>query len=181
LLNVTFSFDLTADDYREMNQAAYRWGPVLRHFFPHALCCALVVYLAAPWSVETSTRSASIAGIVTFCFALGYMSLTWHRKALDAVNAHYSNASRRVIFGPHTLTFNDSGLESVGPMHRTFRDWRCVTEVRVTQTQMLISTAFGVVYILPLRAVPDPISLEKWLSDRRVEQPNKSLERTRER
>lgn len=176
---MTFHFDLSADDYREMNLAAFRWAPALRHFFPHALCYALVIYLAAPWALETSSRGASIAALIAFCFTLIWMSLTWRRRFLGAVDGHYSNAARKVIFGPHTLSFTDSGLESTGPMHRTFRDWRCVTEVRVTSTQMLIHTAFGVVYILPLRAVADLPALEKWLSDPRRVQADASLDRNR--
>ena len=178
---MTYHFDLTADDYREMNLAAYKWAPVLLHFLPHALCVALAVYVIAPWALQASSRGASIAAFVSFVSVLAWMSLSWHRKALGAINAHYGAPARSVIFGPHTLSFTDSGLESTGPMHRSFRDWRCVTEARVTKTQLLFYTAFGVIYILPLRAVQDLPALEKWLSDRQVEQPNKSLERTRER
>ena len=178
---MTYHFDLTADDYREMNLAAYKWLPVLLHFLPHALSASLAVYLIAPWALQASSQGASIAALVAFGSVLAWMFLSWHRKVLGAIDTHYGTPARSVIFGPHTLSLTDSGLESSGPMHRSFRDWRCVTEVRVTKTQVLFYTAFGVIYILPLRAVQDLPALEKWLSDRHVEQPNRSLERGRAR
>jgi hypothetical protein len=180
LLGVTYQFDLTAADYREMNLAAFRWPPVLLHYSIHALSAALLVLVAAPWALEASTGSAAVAASVVFVAVLAWLSLAWRAKALRAIDAADNTPSKHVIFGPHTLTFTDAGLESTGPVHRSFRDWRAVTEARITKTQMLIYTAFGVVYILPLRAVPDLPALEKWLAERSSSQPNKSFERTRE-
>ena len=178
---MTYQFELTAADYREMNLAAFRWTPVFLHYSIHAFCAALFVVVAALWALQASTGGAAIAGIIVYVAVLAWLSLAWRAKVLGAVGASYSAPSKQVIFGPHTLTFTELGLESTGPVHRSFRDWRAVTEVRVTNSQMLIYTAFGVVYILPLRAVPDLPALEKWLANRSGSQPNTSLERTRER
>jgi hypothetical protein len=177
---MTYHFELTAADYREMNLAVFRWGPIFLHYWPHALCAALVVFVAGPWALQASPGGAAIAASIVFIAVLAWLSIAWRRKALRAIDANYNAPSSQVIFGPHTLTFTDTGLESVGPVHRSFRDWRAVTEARVTKTQMLIYTAFGVIYILPLRAVADLPALEKWLGDRSGAQPNTSFERTRE-
>jgi hypothetical protein len=177
---MTFHFDLTAADYREMNHAAFRWPPVFWHYTPHALSAALLVWVAGPWALEASPSGAAIAALVVFVAALSWLSVEWRKKTLRAIDSHYNVPSTQVIFGPHTLTFTDAGIESAGPVHRSFRDWRAITGVRVTKAQMLISTVFGVIYILPLRAVADLPALEKWLSDRSGSQPNTSFERTRE-
>jgi hypothetical protein len=157
LPGMTFHFELTAADYREMNLAAFRWLPVFLHFTPHALSAGLLVWVAG---------GAAIAALVVFVAVLSWLSVAWRNKALRAIDANYNIPSTQVIFGPHTLTFTEAGLESTGPVHRSFRDWRTVTEARITKTQMLIYTVFGVIYILPLRAVPDLPALENWLSDR---------------
>ena len=169
-----YQFDLGADDYRDMNLAAFRWKPVVLHFLPHSLCAALLVYVGAPWALQASHRGASIAAAVTFVVVLSWLALAWHRKVQGFVNAHYGDPRRKVIFGAHTLELTESGLESAGPMHRTFRDWRSVTEARVTDSQMQFNTVFGVVYILPLRAVPDLPALEQWLRDKGVKQVKSS-------
>jgi hypothetical protein len=172
---MTYHFDLTADDYRDMNLTSFTWWPAIGHYLPQSLCIGFVVVFAAPWALEASRSAAFIAGGVAFSIALIWYCQVWRKRFLASVNRHYVDPSRSVIFGPHTLTLTQAGLESTGPMHRSFRDWRCVTEARVTAKQVLFYTAFGVVYLLPTRAVEDLPALEKWIAARAASQPNPSL------
>jgi hypothetical protein len=160
---VTYNFDLTADDYNRPTLDGYSWKPVVRYFLPHALCACLATYLMVRhWLVASVPAAITIAALV-FSITLAAFAMNWRKAFLTTVKRYYDDPDRKAILGPHTLSITEAGLESVGPLHKSFRDWRSVTQVAFTKTQVLFYTAFGIVYVLPLRAVADAEALESFL------------------
>jgi len=163
---MTYELELTAADYSEKSLRAYSWSAVFRYFMPHSLCAALAAWLFATRMLDASPQAALVVALVFFVGTLGFFSLNWRQKFLATLRSHYEAPHRKGILGPHTLELTDAGLVSVGPLHQTFRDWRSITHVVFTGSQVLFHTAFGVVYVLPNRAVADMKALNAFVESR---------------
>src|SRR5262249_11227187 len=115
-----------------------------------------------------SARTACIAGVVMFALFLGYMLFMWRSTFTKRLALDYQAPERRAILGPHTLELADDGLHSPRPLHRAFRAWPSIAQALFTRSHCVLLTTFSILYVLPLRAVPDREALLAFLREKRI-------------
>ena len=163
----TFVFDLQPSDYIA---AALRDAGGPQRFRRKAIGTALLlggvsfvllVGTSETWFEVGLTLAPSVA-------LVSYVALPrlWWRRLREGVEAHYQQASHRVLYGPHTLTIQDDGLESSNAHHRAWRSWAAVSRVTESIDALYIHTVTGNLYILPLHAVADSEALRATLAER---------------
>jgi hypothetical protein len=162
-----YQFDMTSDDYVEMSLSATSTKSVVQGYKLHALVPALVLWIVVHDVAGISAVVSAALAVALFGGILAYHALTW-RKTFGAKLREHHEGPVRAILGPHTLELTDEGLHSVGPMHRTFRAWPCITTVVTWRSYIFFHTLFGVVYVLPTRAVEDSGSLFSELKARDI-------------
>jgi hypothetical protein len=156
-IRMVYKFDLTADDYIEASLAGHQTRAVLRAYALRALLPAVAVWIVGHDVEGVPILLSTAFAAVLFLGILAYYGLTWRKNFAASLARHYE--TRRSILGPHTLELTDAGLESSGPLHRSFRAWPSVTGAIASRSHVFIHTLFGIVYVLPLRAVEDSASL----------------------
>ena len=154
-----YTFDLMADDYIAMSLSSNKTSSVVRAYVPYAVLPALVLWILAHDVAAVPFLLSSVLATVLFLGILTYYGLSWKKNFANTLARYHEDPKRRLILGPHTLELTDAGLNSSGPLHRSFRAWSSITDVVAVQSHVLFHTSFGVVYVLPLRAVDDPTSL----------------------
>ena len=164
-----YEFDLQADDYKAASLASMRTGRIVRAYVPYGLSVALVFWILLRVAVGAEEIAATAAAVILFLGFLGYYGLTWRSRFDRAFTRHYEGA-RGSILGPHTLELTDAGLNSSGPLHRSFRAWPSITRAVASRSHIFFHTLFGVVYVLPLRAVDKPGDLLATLQSRHAVQ-----------
>jgi hypothetical protein len=155
---MVYEFALTADDYIAASLSSNTTRNVLRGYVPYALALVLVFWIVLRHGVAASFLALTAFAGVLFVGTLVYYGLTWQKKFIDVL-ARYHDGPQKSILGPHTLELTDVGLFSSGPLHRSFRAWSSVTAAVVSPSHIFFHTLFGIVYVLPLRAVEDVGSL----------------------
>lgn len=163
-----YEFDLQAPDYVAAGVGATTTSRIVRGYIPYALIAGLLAWIVAYAVNGQSARTAALAGVVVFTLFLGYLLFMWRSTFTKYLTKHYESPGKRVILGPHTLELADDGLHSQGPLHRSFRAWPSITQAVFTRSHCVFQTAFGIIYVLPLRAVPDRGALMAVLRERRV-------------
>lgn len=153
-----YKFDLVADDYIAASLSSNKTRSVVRAYVPYALALALIFWILLRHAVEASFLASTVFAAVLFLGVLAYYGLTW-QKSFTRVLKRYHEGPRHAILGAHTLELTDAGLNSSGPLHRSFRAWSAITDAVVSRSHIFFHTLFGVVYVLPLRAVDDVRSL----------------------
>lgn len=161
-----YEFELTMHDYMDMTMASLNSKEVVRSYVPHVLSGALITWIVAKHTFGASMLVASMIGLAVFAAGLVHHSMNWRRNYLNALSRHYDAPEQRAILGAHTLELTDDGINSSGPLHRTFRKWAAVTHASLTLSHCLFYTSFGVVYVLPLRAVEDREGLVTRIRDK---------------
>lgn len=149
-----YKFDLTADDYTAASLSSNTTRRVVRAYLPYALVLALAFWILLRHGVAASLVTSTAGAGVLFAGVLAYHGLTWRTSFGSAVR-RYHEGPVRAILGLHTLELTDAGLNSSGPLHRTFRAWPSITAAAVSRSHVFFHTLFGIVYVLPLRAVED--------------------------
>ena len=164
---LTFAFDLQPADY--IRSALWEGGGPRRFrrkaagtaLLLGAMTFVLLVGTSETW-FEAGLVLAPAVAVVSY---LLLPRLWWHRLR-EGLEAHYRQASHRVLYGPHTLTIGDDGLESSNAHHRVWRSWAATSHVAESSAAIYIHTVTGNVYILPLHAVADPAALRATLAER---------------
>jgi len=165
---MVYEFDLQVSDYIAGSLAATTNARLLRGYVPYALIAALVAWIVAYVVFGESTGIASIVGVVVFGLLLSYLLFIWRSTFTKTLTRYYDTPAKRAVLGPHTLELAEDGLHSQGPLHRSFRAWPAITQAVVTSSHCFFHTAFGLVYVLPMRAVPDRDALMAKLSGKGI-------------
>jgi len=165
---MVYEFELQVPDYVAAGVAATTTSRIVRGYIPYALIAGLIAWIVAYAVNGQSARTASVAGAVVFALFLGYLLFMWRSTFTKHLTNHYEAPGKRVILGPHTLELADDGLHSHGPLHRSFRAWPSITQAAFTGSHCVFQTAFSIIYMLPLRAVPDQDALIALLREKHV-------------
>jgi hypothetical protein len=163
-----YQFDLQGPDYVAAGVAATTTSRVVRGYIPYALITGLLAWIVVYAISGQNARTASIAGLVVFGLLLAYLVFMWRSTFTKVLTKHYQAPGKRMILGPHTLELADDGLHSHGPLHRSFRAWGSITQAVFTRSHCVFQTAFSILYVLPLRAVPDRDALIALLRERQI-------------
>ncbi len=132
---------------------------------------ALVVATLLFWAIRLGSTADTWpvdAGVSVLAALIAYLVLPFywlHRYPLK-LRAFYSAPERQLLLGPHELLLTDTGLESIGPHHRAFREWVTVSSVSGTPSHLFLTTVFGNVYILPWRAVPERSTVLSYVTEK---------------
>jgi hypothetical protein len=149
-----YKFDLIADDYAAASLSCTSTRSVVRSYVPYALVLALAFWILLRHGAEASSFASFAAAMALFLGMLAYYALTWQKTFARAL-VRYHEGPRSSILGPHTLELTENGLDSSGPLHRSFRAWASVTGAVVSPSHVFFPTLFGLVYVLPRRAIDD--------------------------
>ena len=155
---MVYKFELVADDYIAASLSSNTTTAVIRAYLPYALLLALLFWILLRHAVAASFLLATVSAAALLMTMLAYYCLTWPKTFANALK-RYHEGPRRSILGPHTLELTDAGLNSSGPLHRSFRAWPSITGAVVSRSHIFFHTLFGIVYVLPLRAVGDSATL----------------------
>jgi hypothetical protein len=147
-----FNFELMADDYIAASSSSNTTGRVIHSYLPYALLLTLVFWILLRDAVSVPFLQATLTATALLLGMFAYHAVTW-RKRFEHMLRRYYGGPRRSILGPHTLELTAAGLNSKGPLHRSFRAWAAITGAVVTHSHVFFQTLFGIVYVLPLRAV----------------------------
>jgi hypothetical protein len=165
---MVYQFDLQVPDYVAAGIAATNTSRIVRGYMPYAVIAGLIAWIIAYVVNGQSARTAAVAGVVVFALFLGYLLFMWRSTFTKHLTKHYESPGKRVILGPHALELADDGLHSQGPLHRSFRAWPSITQAVFTRSHCVLQTAFSIMYVLPLRAVPDREVLKTLLREKHV-------------
>jgi hypothetical protein len=109
-------------------------------------------------AVSMPFLQATLMGTALLLGMFAYHAVTW-RKRFENMLSLYYEGPRRSILGPHTLELTAAGLNSSSPLHQSFRAWPAITGAVVSNSHVFFQTLFGIVYVLPLRAVDNADAL----------------------
>jgi hypothetical protein len=149
-----FAFDLTAADLIAMNLSACESNAVYRRYANWwSATIALVALLLLSHAFSGALYEAFLAALLIGAASYFALPPWWRYRGRIKLREYYTSSAGQLLVGPHTLSLTAEGLESIGSHHRAFRSWVTVTRALITAEHVFLSTVFGNVYILPLRAV----------------------------
>ena len=163
-----YQFDLQVADYVAAGVGATTMSRIVRGYAPYALIAGLIAWIVAYAVNGQSARTATVVGLVVFALVLFYLLFMWRSTFTKHLTRHYQSPAKRVILGSHTLELADDGLHSQGSLHRSFRAWPSITQAVFTGSHCIFQTAFSIIYVLPLRAVPDRDALITLLREHHI-------------
>src|SRR5215831_20179906 len=121
MTETNFEFQLTSEDYAKAIGRGYANKAIVIGYLQRALIVGLVFWvIGRELSAATPIQALTVSLVAALIYS-AYNILVWRSKYETTLLKHFGSAPQNVILGSHSMTFNDEGILSAGPVHQSLR------------------------------------------------------------